>query len=123
MALPPAFLDELRARTPLAALIGRRTRLTRAGGRNWKGCCPFHQEKTPSFYVYEDHFHCFGCGAHGDAVSFVMRAEGASFPEAVERLAAEAGLEVPKASPAAAERERRARRLHGVLAAAAAAFE
>ncbi len=123
MALPPAFLDELRARTPLAALIGRRTRLTRAGGRNWKGCCPFHQEKTPSFYVYEDHFHCFGCGAHGDAVSFVMRAEGASFPEAVERLAAEAGLEVPKASPAAAERERRARDLHGVLAAAAAAFE
>ncbi|GGG16713.1 DNA primase [Caldovatus sediminis] len=123
MALPPAFLDELRARTPLAELIGRRTRLIRAGGRNWKGCCPFHQEKTPSFYVYEDHFHCFGCGAHGDAVSFVMRAEGASFLEAVERLAAEAGLEVPKPGPEAAERERRARDLHAVLAAAAAAFE
>jgi DNA primase len=122
MALPPAFLDELRARTPLATLIGRRTRLTRAGGRNWKGCCPFHQEKTPSFYVYEDHFHCFGCGAHGDAVTFVMRAEGAGFPEAVERLAAEAGLEVPKPSPEAAARERRARDLHAVLAAAAEAF-
>jgi DNA primase len=65
-------------------------------GRQWKGCCPFHNEKTPSFYVYDDHFHCFGCGAHGDAITFLMRAEGASFPEAVERLAAEAGLEVPK---------------------------
>lgn len=122
MALPPSFLDELRARTPLAPLIGRKTRLIRSG-RNWKGCCPFHGEKTPSFYVYDDHFHCFGCGAHGDAITFVMRAEGAAFPEAVERLAAEAGLEVPKPTPEAAARERRARDLHGVLEAAAAAFE
>jgi DNA primase len=122
MALPPAFLDELRARTPLHALIGRKTRLAR-NGRNWKGCCPFHNEKTPSFYVYEDHFHCFGCAAHGDAISFLMRAEGASFPEAVERLAGEAGLEVPKATPQQAAREARARDLHGVLAATAAAFE
>src|SRR5215213_494804 len=94
MALPPQFLDELRARTPLHGLIGRKTRLAR-NGRQWKGCCPFHNEKSPSFYVYDDHFHCFGCGAHGDAITFPMRAEGASFPEAVERLAAEAGLEVP----------------------------
>src|SRR5918997_7024529 len=122
MALPPAFLEELRARTPLHGLMGRKTRLAR-NGRQWKGCCPFHQEKTPSFYVYDDHFHCFGCGAHGDAVTFVMRSEGASFPEAVERLAAEAGLEVPRPSPQAAERERRARDLHAVLAAAAEAFE
>jgi DNA primase len=121
MALPPAFLDELRARTPLPALIGRKVRLVR-NGRQWKGCCPFHNEKTPSFYVYDDHFHCFGCGAHGDAISFVMRAEGASFPEAVERLAAEAGLEVPKPSREAAAREARARDLHAVLAAAEAAF-
>jgi DNA primase len=122
MALPPGFLDELRLRTPIAPLVGRKTRLARSG-RNWKGCCPFHGEKTPSFYVYDDHFHCFGCGAHGDAISFVMRAEGASFPEAVERLAGEAGLEVPKPSPEAAARERRARDLHGVLEAACAAFE
>jgi DNA primase len=121
MALPPAFLDDLRARTPLAPLVGRRVRLAR-NGRQWKGCCPFHTEKTPSFYVYDDHFHCFGCGAHGDALSFLMRLEGASFPEAVERLAAEAGMEVPKPSPQAAERERRARDLHGVLEAAEAAF-
>ena len=121
MALPPAFLDELRARTPLHGLIGRKVRLVR-NGRQWKACCPFHNEKTPSFYVYDDHFHCFGCGAHGDAITFLMRAEGASFPEAVERLAAEAGLEVPKPSPEARAREQRARDLHGVLAAAEAAF-
>jgi DNA primase len=121
MALPPAFLDELRARTPLPGLIGRKTRLAKSG-RNWKGCCPFHGEKTPSFYVYDDHFHCFGCGAHGDAITFVMRAEGAAFPEAVERLAAEAGLDVPKPSPQEAARERRARDLHAVMAAAAEAY-
>ncbi|WP_043364635.1 DNA primase [Belnapia sp. F-4-1] len=121
MALPPAFLEELRARTPLPGLIGRKTRLAR-NGRQWKGCCPFHNEKTPSFYVYDDHFHCFGCGAHGDAITFLMRAEGASFPEAVERLAGEAGMQVPKATPQAAERERRAKDLYGVCAAAEAAF-
>ena len=121
MALPPAFLDELRSRTPLHGLIGRKVRLNR-NGRQWKGCCPFHNEKTPSFYVYDDHFHCFGCGAHGDAIAFLMRAEGASFPEAVERLAAEAGLEVPKPSREVQARERRQRDLHGVLLAAEANF-
>ncbi len=122
MALPPQFLDDLRTRTPLPGLIGRKTRLAR-NGRQWKGCCPFHNEKTPSFYVYDDHFHCFGCGAHGDAIAFLMRAEGASFPEAVERLASEAGMEVPKPSPQAAAREARARDLHQVMAAAAASFQ
>ncbi|CAA9229423.1 MAG: DNA primase [uncultured Acetobacteraceae bacterium] len=121
MALPPAFLDDLRSRTPLSGLIGRKVRLAR-NGRQWKGCCPFHNEKTPSFYVYDDHFHCFGCGAHGDAITFLMRAEGASFPEAVERLASEAGVEVPKPSREAQAREQRARDLHGVLAAAEAAY-
>ncbi len=99
MALPASFLDELRARTPIAAVVGRRTKLARSG-RQWKGCCPFHGEKTPSLYVYDDHFHCFGCGAHGDAISFLMQSEGAGFMEAVERLAGEAGLEVPKPVPA-----------------------
>jgi DNA primase len=121
MTLSPAFLDELRTRTPLHGLIGRKTRLAR-NGRQWKGCCPFHNEKTPSFYVYDDHFHCFGCGAHGDAITFLMRTEGVGFPEAVDRLAAEGGLEVPKPSPQAAERDRRARDLYGVCAAAEAAF-
>jgi DNA primase len=121
MALPPAFLDELRARTPLPGLIGRKTRLAKSG-RNWKGCCPFHGEKTPSFYVYDDHFHCFGCGAHGDAITFIMRADGASFPEAVERLASEAGMDVPKPSAQDAARDRRVRDLHAVMAVAADAY-
>ena len=121
MALPPAFLDELRARTPLSALVGRRVKLSKSG-RNWKGCCPFHNEKSPSFYVYDDGFHCFGCGAHGDAISFLMQTAGASFPEAVEQLAGEAGLEVPKASPRAVEVERQRLDLHEVLEAAQASF-
>ena len=122
MALPASFLDELRTRTPLAAVIGRRVRLARSG-RQWKGCCPFHGEKTPSFYVYEDgHYHCFGCGAHGDAIGFVMQSEGAGFMEAVERLAAEAGLDVPKPSPEAAEAERRRHDLASVLEAAQASY-
>ncbi|HTC12535.1 MAG TPA: DNA primase [Acetobacteraceae bacterium] len=114
MALPPQFLDELRGRTPLSAVIGRRVRLARSG-RQWKGCCPFHGEKTPSFYVYDDHYHCFGCGAHGDAIGFVMQSQGAGFMEAVEQLAAEAGLEVPKPSPEAAEADRRRHDLTSVL--------
>ncbi|MFC3126408.1 DNA primase [Pseudoroseomonas globiformis] len=122
MSLPPNFLDELRLRTPLPALIGRSTKLTRAG-RQWKGCCPFHGEKSPSFYVYDDHYHCFGCGAHGDAIAFVMQSQGATFPEAVERLAAEAGMEVPKATPQHARREAKRRDLNAVLDAAAEAFQ
>src|SRR3954465_9815834 len=114
MALPVNFLEELRARILPASVVGRRVRLARSG-RQWKGCCPFHGEKTPSFYVYEDgHYHCFGCGAHGDAIGFVMQSEGASFAEAVERLAGEAGLEVPKPSAEAAEAERRRLNLAGV---------
>ena len=121
MALSPAFLDELRARTPLHAIVARRVKLGKSG-RNWSGCCPFHNEKSASFYVYDDHYHCFGCGAHGDAIGFVMQTAGASFPEAVEQLAAEAGLEVPKPSPRAQEAEQRRLDLHGVLDAAQAGF-
>lgn len=116
-SLPPNFLDELRARTPITALIGRSVRLTRSG-RESKGCCPFHGEKTPSFYVYDDHYHCFGCGEHGDAISFVMKSTGAGFMEAVETLAAESGLEVPKASPQAAEAEQKRTGIAEVLEAA-----
>ena len=118
MRLPEGFLDELRARTPLAAVIGRRVRLIRSG-RDWKGCCPFHGEKSPSFHVYADHFHCFGCGAHGDAVAFVMQSQGASFMEAVEQLAAEAGLDMPRPSAEDAEGARRRLDLAAVLSAAA----
>jgi len=123
VALPESFLDELRARTPLGALVGRRVRLTRAG-RELKGLCPFHNEKTPSFHVVEDKgfFHCFGCGAHGDAIAFVMRCENLGFMEAVERLAGEAGLTVPRASPEAAAAADRAASLSAIAEAAASAF-
>ena len=114
MAFDPAFLDELRARTPITSVIGRRTKLVRSG-RNWKACCPFHGEKTPSFYVYDDHFHCFGCGVHGDVISFVMQSEGRSFPEAVEELATAAGLEMPRMDRAQREAQREARTLGDVL--------
>ncbi len=122
MRLPDGFLDELRARTPLAAVIGRRVKLSRSG-RNWKGCCPFHNEKSPSFYVYEDGYHCFGCGEHGDAVGFVMKSQGLQFREAVELLSGEAGMDVPKASPAAAEAEQQREGLQGVMEAAASLYQ
>jgi DNA primase len=122
MALPASFLDELRTRTPLSAVIGRRVRLARSG-KNWKGCCPFHGEKSPSFYVYDDHYHCFGCGQHGDVIGFVMQSQGLSFIEAVGQLAAEAGLEVPKPTPEAAEAERRRLDIVGVLEAVKAHYQ
>ncbi len=121
MALPTAFLEDLRARSPLPELIGRRVRLARSG-RQLKGCCPFHDEKTPSFYVYDDHFHCFGCGAHGDAISFVMQSQGLGFMEAIEQLAAAAGLSVPLPSPEAAAAEEARQDLFSVLEAAARSF-
>ena len=97
MAYPPEFIDELKARVGLAELIGRRVALKKRG-REHVGLCPFHSEKTPSFTVSENKgfFHCFGCGAHGSAVDFAMRSEGLTFPEAVERLAQQVGLEVPR---------------------------
>jgi DNA primase len=90
------FIDELRSRLTLSEVIGRRVKLTRSG-REYKGCCPFHNEKTPSFYVNDEKsfFHCFGCGAHGDVVSFRMRHDNISFTESIETLAQEAGLALP----------------------------
>ena len=122
MAVAPEFLEEIRARIGLGDVIARHVSLRRAG-RDLKGLCPFHNEKTPSFVVYDDHFHCFGCGAHGDVIGFVMRQEGLSFPEAVERLAGEAGLEVPRATPEEREAEKRAASLHEVMERACRFFE
>jgi DNA primase len=124
MAFPPGFLDELRSRIPLGDLVGRRVRLTRRG-REQAGLCPFHNEKTPSFYVVEDKgfFHCFGCGAHGDAIGYVMRADNLDFIEAVERLAGEAGLAVPQQTPQDRERAQRQKTLMEALAAAAEFYE
>jgi DNA primase len=122
MILPAAFIEELKARTTIADVIGRRMRLVRQG-REFLGCCPFHKEKTPSFRVYEDHFHCFGCGAHGSAIDFVMRSEGLGFREAVERLAAEAGLAVPAQTPESEALDRKRRSLFDVNEAACRYFE
>ena len=124
MAFPPGFLDELRARVPLGSLVGRRVKLIRRG-RELGGLCPFHHEKTPSFYVVEDKgfFHCFGCGAHGDAIGYLMRAENLDFIEAIERLAAEAGLAVPQQTPQDRERAQRQKTLLEALSAAAKFYE
>ena len=124
MAYPPHFLDELRARVGLAAFIGRRVKLTRKG-REHSGLCPFHNEKTPSFTVSDEKnfYHCFGCGAHGDVIGYVMRTENLSFPEAIERLADEAGLQVPVSSPAERETARHQATLYQVMEAASAFFE
>src|SRR5262249_2407121 len=124
MRFPPQFLDELRARLPVSEVVGRRVKLRKAG-REWKGLSPFNQEKTPSFTVNDQKgfFHDFSSGKHGDIFGFVMETEGVSFPEAVERLAAMAGLPVPKISKEAEAREERRKTLHDVLELAAKFFE
>src|SRR5919106_4994436 len=119
MTLSPQFLDELRARTSLSALIGRSVKLQRAG-REWKACCPFHNEKTPSFTVNDEKgfYHCFGCGAHGDAIRWMTDQRGLAFMDAVKELASEAGLEVPAPDPRAAQQAQERAGLHEVTAAA-----
>ncbi len=125
MAFPPGFLDELRARLSLSDVVGRKVALKRRSGSEYAGLCPFHNEKTPSFTVNDKKgfFHCFGCGEHGDAVSFVMKTEGLSFPESVEKLAREAGMEVPRATPQERERSERASTLQDVVEQAARWFQ
>ena len=124
MTLTPAFLDELRARTSLSALIRKTTKLTRAG-REMRGCCPFHQEKTPSFYVNDDKgfYHCFGCSAHGDAIRWMTDQRGLPFMDAVKELAQTAGLEMPAPDRRAAEKQERAKGLHEVMQSASDWFE
>jgi DNA primase len=100
--IPQSFIDELIARADIVEIIGLRVPLKKAG-REFKACCPFHGEKTPSFTVSPDKqfYHCFGCGAHGTALGFVMAYDRLSFPEAIEELAERLGLEVPHEAAAA----------------------
>ncbi|ARS26028.1 DNA primase [Sphingomonas sp. KC8] len=123
MSLSPQFLDELRGRTLLSALIGKSVKLERAG-REFRACCPFHNEKSPSFYVNDDKafYHCFGCGAHGDAIRFLTDNKGLPFMDAVKELAAAAGMDVPAADPRSAEKAERASGLHEAMAEASAWF-
>ncbi len=116
MSIPPRFLDEIRNRLTLSDIIGRRISVQRAG-REFKACCPFHGEKTPSFTINDDKqfYHCFGCGAHGDVIGFVMQHDNVAFPDAVEMLAVEAGLQVPKPDPRMVEKAEKARDLHTLM--------
>lgn len=95
--IPKNFIDDLVARTDIVEVIDSHVKLTK-GGRDWKACCPFHNEKSPSFTVSPDKqfYHCFGCGAHGTVVGFLMEYTGLDFPEAIEHLAERAGIEVPR---------------------------
>ena len=121
---PPHLLDEIRARLPISAVVSRKVRLKKAG-REWKGLSPFNAEKTPSFYVNDQKqfYHDFSSSKHGDVFTFLMETEGLSFPEAVERLAAEAGVDLPKASPEAERQVEVRRELTDVLDLAARFFE
>jgi len=124
LTLSPAFLDELRARTALSTLVGRTLKLQKAGNE-WKACCPFHNEKSPSFYVNDDKgfYHCFGCSAHGDAIRWLTDNRGLPFMDAVKELADAAGMEVPAADPRAQQKAEQAAGLYEVMEAAQRWFE
>ncbi len=124
MAIPPGFIDELRNRVAVSEIVGKRVKLIKKG-REHSGLCPFHNEKSPSFTVNDEKgfYHCFGCGSHGSALDFVMNTEGLNFPEAVERLAVMAGMEVPQDTPEQRERTERRNTLYDVMEAACAYYE
>ena len=123
MRFSPQFLDDLRARLPVSEVVGKHVKLKRAG-REWKGLSPFQQEKTPSFTVNDQKgfYHDFSSGKHGNIFDFVMETEGVSFPEAVERCAAIAGIPLPAAAPDAARHEQRRKTLYDVMELAAKFF-
>ncbi|KRE16206.1 DNA primase [Bosea sp. Root483D1] len=124
MKFPPSVLEEIKARLPVSAVVGKRVRLAKAG-REWKGLSPFNAEKTPSFFVNDQKgsFFDFSSGKNGDIFKFVMETEGLSFPEAVEKLASEAGVILPKVSVEAQVQEEKRKGLHEVVELAARFFE
>jgi len=119
MSLTPQWLDELRNRVSLSGVIGRSIRVQKAG-REFKACCPFHNEKTPSFTINDEKgfYHCFGCGAHGDVIRWMTDHQGLPFIEAVKELAAQAGMDMPEMDRQAAQRAQAAKSLHDVMQAA-----
>ncbi|HWX90558.1 MAG TPA: DNA primase [Rhizomicrobium sp.] len=118
------LLEQIRQQTDLVALVGRRVKLVRKGREMW-GCCPFHQEKSASFKVSNERrlYKCFGCGKGGDAFKWLIETEGLSFPESVEKLAGEAGIELPKWSPDDEAREQKKKSLYDVVELAAKFYE
>src|SRR5438309_11048394 len=123
MRFTPQFLDELRARLPVSEVVGRRVKLRKAG-REWKGLSPFNKEKTPSFFVNDQKamWFDFSSGKNGNIFDFLMLTEGVSFPEAVERLAQQAGLPLPKFSHEEAAREERRKTPNEIVDVAATFF-
>ena len=129
MKFSSSFLDEIRARVPISQVVGRAVqwdrKKTNPGKGDWWACCPFHHEKTPSFHADDrkGYYYCFGCHAKGDVFTFMTDKLGLSFPEAVEQLAAEAGLEVPRPDPREQEREKQRATLAEVMEMAARFYE
>jgi DNA primase len=128
MRVPPSFLDDIRGRVSISSVVGRKVAWDRRKSNPGKGdywaCCPFHGEKTPSFHVDDrkGRYHCFGCKVSGDIFTFLVEKEGVSFPEAIERLAMEAGLPMPQLSEAEAKREERRASLYDIMEIAASFF-
>lgn len=124
MRFPPNFIERLRNHFLMSEVIGRRIPVKKFG-REYKACCPFHNEKTPSFTINDEKgfYHCFGCGAHGDAIEFVRKYDKLSYPEAIETLAREAGIPLPEYSPETARRVEAQKLQHDVVEAACLWFE
>lgn len=118
------FIDELRARVSIADVVGAKVKLTKKG-REYQGLCPFHNEKTPSFTVNESKgfYHCFGCGAHGDIIKFEMEANGLPFIDALQKLAHQAGLQMPQLSAKDKKEEDERKSLYEIMETACAFFE
>ena len=118
------FCDELRAKISIVDVVSSKIKLVRKG-REYQACCPFHNEKTPSFTVNEakGFYHCFGCGAHGDIIKFEMEANGLTFIEAVEKLAHKVGMQLPKLNPESREEVEKRASAYDIMEAAARFFE
>lgn len=118
------FLDELKSRVSIVSVVSKKVKLIRKG-REYTGLCPFHNEKTPSFTVNEtkNFYHCFGCGAHGDALKFEIEANRLPFLEAVEKLANQVGMKVPKISQESKEKQEKKKSLFEIMELACAFFE
>ena len=118
------FCDELRAKISIVDVVGSKVKLVRKG-REYTACCPFHNEKTPSFTVNEakGFYHCFGCGAHGDIIKFEMEANGLSFIDAVEKLAHKVGMQLPKLSSESKEQAEKRATAYDIMEMAARFFE
>lgn len=129
MRFSPDFLDEVRARLPISTVVGQRVNFdpkkSNVSRGDFWGCCPFHGEKTPSFHCEDrkGRYHCFGCGVSGDIFTFVSEIDGISFPEAVERLANQAGVAMPKRDKDAERQEKIKKDLYDVMAMASAFFK